>query len=144
MRWHPPTVSARELRAIVHDTCAAIISILGPEVLPVPTKAACERSEAVFREQWNFPNCVAAMDGKHVLQAPAHSGSEFFNYKKTFSTVPLAAVDGSYRFLYVSVGSAGRESDGSIFRGNDLAAKLQDGTLQGILRQGRTEFSSIF
>ncbi|XP_043216296.1 protein ALP1-like [Amphibalanus amphitrite] len=120
----------KTVRAIVYDTCAAIIAILGPEVLPAPTRATWERSEEIFRTQWNFPNCVAALDGKHVvLQAPSNSGSEYYNYKKSFSIVLLAAVDGAYRFVYTSVGSAGRESDGGIFRRSDLAAKLQDGTL---------------
>ena len=121
----------KTVRSIVYDTCAAIVGIIGPEVLAAPTRATWEQSEATFRENWNFPNCVAALDGKHVvLQAPANSGSEFFSYKKTFSTVLLAAVDGAYRFVYISVGSAGRESDGGIFARSDLAAKLRDGTLE--------------
>ncbi|XP_043217774.1 protein ALP1-like [Amphibalanus amphitrite] len=121
----------KTVRAIVYDTCAAIITAVGPEVLASPTRHTWERSEATFRDRWNFPNCVAALDGKHVvLQAPANTGSEYFNYKHTFSTVLLAAVDGDYRFVYVSVGSAGRESDGGVFRRSDLAAALRDDSLQ--------------
>ena len=74
---------------------------------------------------------MAALDGKHVvLQAPANTRSEYYNYKHTFSTVLLAAVDGDYRFVYVSVGSAGRESDGGVFRRSDLAAAIRDDSLQ--------------
>ena len=40
-------------------------------------------SEIEYR--WNFPNCLAAMDGKHInTVASAGSGSLFFNYKKNF------------------------------------------------------------
>ena len=121
----------KTVRAIVYDTCAAIIAVVGPEVLAAPTRNTWERSEATFRERWNFPNCVAALDGKHVvLQAPANTGSEYYNYKRSFSTVLLAAVDGNYRFVYVSVGSAGRESDGGVFRRSDLAAAIRDDSLQ--------------
>ena len=37
-----------------------------------------------FETMWDFPNCVGAIDGKHlVMQAPSRSGSRYFNYEKT-------------------------------------------------------------
>lgn len=39
-----------------------------------------------FYKLWQFPHCSGCMDGKHVMiQAPANSGSEFYNNYKTLS-----------------------------------------------------------
>eukprot|EP00795_Rhopilema_esculentum_P011147 gene11147-20031_t len=69
-----------------------------------------------FEENWNFPNCIGAMDGKHIMmKQPKNSGSYFFNYKGTFSIVLLALVDAKYKFLI---------SDGGVFRGSSLSEAL--------------------
>ena len=44
-----------------------------------------------FDNKWNFPHCLSAIDGKHIIiQVPSRSGSTFFSYKKSFSIVLLA------------------------------------------------------
>ena len=79
----------------------------------------------VFKEKWNFPHCVAAIDGKRVrIKAPSHRGSEFFNYKKYHSVVLLAFVDANKRFLTVDVGQYGRVSDGNVFANSNIAMRL--------------------
>jgi hypothetical protein len=73
----------------------------------------------------NFPHCIGAIDGKHIiLQCPAHSGSEYYNYKRTFSIVLQALVDSNYRFMFADIGSQGRISDGGVFRNSLLWHKL--------------------
>ena len=85
-----------------------IWSQLQPIHVPEPTQEMWRQIENGFRERWQFPNCICAFDGKHVLiQAPPCSGSTFFNYKKTFSMVLLALVDYRYRCTFVDIGSYG-------------------------------------
>jgi hypothetical protein len=70
---------------IVKEVCEAIVKHIGPLYLKVPsTTEEWLEIAAKFEERWNYPNCVGAIDGKHiVMQPPANAGSFFYNYKHT-------------------------------------------------------------
>jgi len=68
-----------------------------------------------------FPNCIGAIDGKHiVLQCPVNTGSEYYNYKNSFSIVLMGLVSRDYRFIFADIGSQGRISDGGVFKNSLL------------------------
>lgn len=70
------------------------------------------------------------MDGKHVrIVKPTKSGSLCFNYKNYFSIVLFAVADSNYEFLYVDVGSYGRESDSTIFQTSQFSLLLENNEL---------------
>ena len=111
--------------------CEALYDVLQPEYMVVPASHEDWKTVAEgFNSLWNFPMCVGALDGKRVLiQKPANTGSQFYDYKGHFSVILMALVDADYRFLYIDVGTHGRASDAGVWSKCSLAAKLQDNTL---------------
>ncbi|XP_019849888.1 PREDICTED: putative nuclease HARBI1 [Amphimedon queenslandica] len=104
------TISSASVCNIVYETCEAIWSALQPMYVTAPTsKEDWLKISKEFEQLWNFPHCIGAIDGKHVvIQAPPNAGSEYYNYKGTHSIVLLAVCDARYRFVLVDIGEAGR------------------------------------
>ena len=95
-------------------------------------------------EKWQFPNCVGAIDGKHILLVnPFNSDSTYFAYKSFFSIVLLALVDADYRFLYVNVGCQGRISDDGVFKNSELYHLLVNGEVNLPDSRQLPDFSSL-
>lgn len=94
---------------IVPDVARAIWECLVDEFITDDWQSIA----AGFQDRRNFLNCVGSIDGKHiVIQAlRSRSGSEFHNYKGTFSLVLLAVVDSQYQFRVIDVGTHGSSSD---------------------------------
>ena len=110
---------------IINDTCLAIWTVLKDEVMPLPTEEDWVRIEKGFRLKWHFPNCIGALDGKHVsIKSPPNSGSLFYNYKGFFSTVLMALVDANYRFIYVDIGEYGTNCDSNVFQFSSFGRKF--------------------
>ena len=100
------------------------------------TKAAEEWKEIAsnFQDKWNFPNCLGALDGKHIqIRPPANTGSYYYNYKHTFSIVLMALVDADYKFIYADIGANGRVSDGGVFGSCSLNELLKQNQLAFLL-----------
>lgn len=124
-------VANNTISKLVPETCKAIFRVLAEDYFKCPsTQEEWLHVADEFMKKWQFPNCLGALDGKHVrIKPPAHSGSVFFNYKHTFSIVLMALVDSSYRFLYCDVGANGRVADGGVWANTDLAQDLERGLL---------------
>ncbi len=62
------------ISGIVREVASAIWTALVEETMPVPSMEDWRAIADQFHVRWNFPNCLGAIDGKHVvLQAPPNS-----------------------------------------------------------------------
>ena len=116
-----------KIHEVINETCDALWVTLQPEVMRPPRRRDWMRIEEGFRHRWHFPNCVGAVDGKHIsITNRPESGSLFFNYKGFFSTNLLALVDSNYRFIYVDVGEYGSNTDGNVFKFSRFGSRFMD------------------
>ena len=79
-------ISPTTIGRIISETTKTIWDVLLEKgFLKAPSMAGEWKDIAsVFESRWNFPHCLGAIDGKHIMiQAPANSGTMYYNYKKT-------------------------------------------------------------
>lgn len=93
----PFRVGESTVREAVKKTCTIIVDVLSPIVLQHPATYSPEKYYDLlngFWHRWNMPNCVGAIDGKHIkVKCPPCSGSMYYNYKGYFSVVLMAVCD---------------------------------------------------
>lgn len=83
-----------------------------------------------FEKRWQYPNCIGALDGKHILiRPPNNSGSYYYNYKGTHSIILLAMVNANYEFIYADIGTNGRASDGAAWDNSNLKLAIENNSL---------------
>ena len=112
----------------VPQVCKAILKEFQQEYLICPTDHEdWKKIEERFRNRWNAPHAVGALEGKHIaIKKPKKSGREYFNYKGYFSLLLLALVDADHKFLWVNVGASGLSSDAQIFNRSKLKRRIEE------------------
>jgi len=105
------------IRKIVLLICNALWSTLKNEFFPEPTEERWREISDAFRKCSHFPNCLGAIDWKHIRVTKfPRSGSMNLNYKCYFSIVLMAIADSDYKFAYVDIGAYGKDCDSSVFQ----------------------------
>lgn len=121
-------VGKSTVHKVINETCRAFWDALQPLVLKQPEKEDWKKISERYEELWQFPNCVGAIDGRHMrIQCPPRTGSEFYNYKGFFSMVLLGICDADHKFTWVDIGQFGSLSDGGVWANTDFRADLDAG-----------------
>lgn len=50
----------------VREFCKAVIDILMPKFIRIPTAVEMEGMATYFEERWGLPQCIGAIDGSHI------------------------------------------------------------------------------
>lgn len=98
------------------------------ECIPVPDKKKWKSIAQKFETYANFPNCLGAVDGKHIRIVHPFN-SMHINYKGYSSVVLMAVADAEYRFVYANVGAYGKDCDSNVFQNCQLWKSIINGTM---------------
>ena len=112
-------ISRKAVSYIIDEFCKVIVTVLSGTYLKFPS----------FKEKWNFPHCIGAVYGKHIVNIGCGMGSQYYNYKGTNSIFLLVAPGSNYEVTWANVGMNGRISDGGVLKRSKLGQMLEEGSL---------------
>ena len=112
-------ISRKAVSYIIDEFCKVIVTVLSGTYLKFPS----------FKEKWNFPHCIGAVYGKHIVNIGCGMGSRYYNYKGTNSIFLLVAPGSNYEVTWANVGMNGRISDGGVLKRSKLGQMLEEGSL---------------
>nr|CAH7753037.1 unnamed protein product [Callosobruchus chinensis] len=105
------------ISSIVEAGCDEVWKIMKNECMPDPTEEKWREIAINFEKYANFPNCIGAVDGKHI------------RIVKPINSVLLAVCDANFCFTYIDVGAFGKFSDSNVFVNSEFWNKLENDLL---------------
>ena len=141
-------VSRTAISKIVTEVAKAIIKYLGKKYISLPETEWSVIADQ-FATQWQFPNTLGAIDGKHInIKPPVGAGSSFYNYKHTHSIVLLAIAGPNCECIFADIGCNGRMNDTGIWNKSKLRSKIENNELDlpkpKCLPYGSVELPHVF
>jgi hypothetical protein len=119
-------ISKSILSLLIPKVCSAISDHLSSFITCPNTTEKWEEIAHDFQVKWQLPNCLGAIDGKHVrILHPNGTGSDYYNYKGFFSIVLMAVVGANAQFIFTDVGCQGRIFDGGVLMNTGFYQALE-------------------
>ncbi|XP_072320000.1 uncharacterized protein [Eucyclogobius newberryi] len=114
------------VRLFVPETLRAIYTVLRAKYFKCPDTAE-EWQEVArgFQSERDFPNCVGALDGRHLNVCAPPETSESSSPKQEASVSLMALVDSKHKFQFVDVACNGRICNSAEFDGCVLVDALE-------------------
>ena len=115
------------ITGIIYEVTIAIWNALQTKYLRSPSREEEWSSIAdEFENDWNFPHCIGAIDGKHIaMECPRGTGTQYHCYKGFFSQVLLAVCDANYCFTVLDVGNYGSNNDAGVLSNSKMGKYLK-------------------
>lgn len=118
-------VSRSSVNLIFREFCDVVVRCLEARLVRLPRPHEMKEHLRQFAAITGFPQCVGALDGCHIeVCPPKEHAADYYNYKGWYSSILLAVVDHRYKFMYVNVGSPGRNHDAAVFERSRLPKVL--------------------
>ena len=112
------------------EVCTYIVDKLLPEYIRMPQANALKEVVSSFASEYNFPQCVGAVDGTHIpITSPQECPADYFNRKGWHSVIMQGTVNNRGLFIDVYIGWPGRVHDARVFVNSSLFKKGRDEVL---------------
>ena len=97
---------------------------------PSETPEQWQKIAHQFKENWNMPNVIGAIDGKHTrTECPKLPGTQYYSYKGFHRIVLLAICDTDYCFTLFDLGQFGSNNDSGVLANSELGQLLEQNRL---------------
>ncbi|CAM2109396.1 unnamed protein product [Caretta caretta] len=114
----------------VKEVSYAIVLLLKPLYLRLPSEQELENMVRIFSARWGFPHCIGALDSLHVpIHAPAHLGADYCNSQGWHSVLTQVTVDGLGQFWDICAGFPGSMENNTVLENSSLWVLAREGHL---------------
>ncbi|KAM7134853.1 uncharacterized protein RBU57_017028 [Macrochelys suwanniensis] len=114
----------------VKEVSYAIVLLLKPLYLRLPSEQELENMVRIFSARWGFPHCIGALDSLHVpIHAPAHLGADYCNSQGWHSVLTQVTVDGLGQFWDICAGFPGSMENSTVLENSSLWVLAREGRL---------------